>query len=145
MEKYLQQCSRRSGRMDVLKKNRILLILAITLSTQIKANDTMFSLKIVPDRCIGLHQGQVCYQLTTLSWQMPITSDYCLFQEKIASPLKCWNATDSGVLKIDFQSAEPVHYHLYEIGKKNAVTSSTVSVSWVYKSLKRQRRSWRLF
>jgi hypothetical protein len=122
-----------------------LILFILILSGEIQAGDGDNSLKIVPDRCISLHQGQICYQLTTLSWQMPITSDYCLFQEGVEEPLECWDTADNGTFKIDFQSSTPVIYQLQEVGSNNVLASSTVTVSWVYKSKKRQRRSWRLF
>jgi hypothetical protein len=126
-------------------KKLSLILFILILPPQIQAGDGDNTLKIVPDRCISLHQGQVCYQFTTLSWQMPVISDYCLFQEGIEEPLKCWDTADNGTFKIDFQSSTPVSYQLQEVSSHSVVASSTVTVAWVYKSKKRQRRSWRLF
>lgn len=129
----------------MLNKNKWLLIFIISLSPQIQADGEQSALKITPNRCISLHQGQVCYQRATLSWQTLDIADYCLFQAREDKPLKCWTAASSGVFETDFQSTEPVRYYLFKVGEDTPLASSGISVSWVYKSSKRQRRSWRLF
>lgn len=124
------------------------LLLAITLSMapHIHANsETKTFFKGVPDRCISLHKGQTCYQKVILSWESPVTADFCLFRHRADQPLKCWTQVSSGVLELDFQSSTPLTYHLYQTGKKEPIASSTVSVAWVYKTPKRQRGGWRLF
>lgn len=134
-----------AGWIKTLQKNAALLILAIFLPCITAADDQISRLKILPDRCISLHQGQVCYQLATVSWQVPMVSNYCLFQDQDSVPLRCWQSANQGELKIDFQSAKPINYHLHEKGHKAAIASSTLDVSWVYQSPKRRTRSWRLF
>ena len=128
-----------------LKQNKILFIFILFLSTQIQAADETSLLKIVPDRCISLHKGQVCYQKITLIWESSVVANYCLFQEAMDELLQCWDNANHGTSEFDFQSHEPLSYRLHRINSNKVVATSIVSVSWVYKSPKRQRKNWRLF
>ncbi len=120
-------------------------ILICCVSIKTHATDIKPSLKITPDRCISLHKGQTCYQKITIHWQSAIQADYCLFQKGIVSPLQCWKASRNGELKIDIQSTKPIDYELRRQGEHSPFATSSLSIHWVYKSTKRQKRGWRLF
>ncbi len=123
----------------------LITILLCSVSMKIHATNIKPSLEITPDRCISLHKGQVCYQQITIHWQSSTKADYCLFQQEISTPLKCWKTSKSGKIKIDFQSTEPLDFDLRQQDNNTPVATSTVSIHWVYKSTKRQKRGWRLF
>ncbi len=97
-----------------------------------------------PQRCIGLRQGQVCYQKVLLNWQTNKVANYCLHKQKDKKPLQCWKNSDKGSYKFVFESPENIKVKLYDDNNR-ALAETTISVSWVYKTRKPQQRSWRLF
>lgn len=132
--------------MLIIKRSLFLIaILICSVSMKTHAAAIKPSLKITPDRCISLHKDQVCYQEITIRWQSPTKADYCLFQREVDSPLQCWKATSTGELKMDFQSNHSVDFDLRHQGDHSPIATSSVSIHWVYKSSKRQKRGWRLF
>ncbi len=130
---------------EIIRSLFLITILVCSTSMKVHATDIKPSLKIIPDRCISLHRGQTCYQKITIHWQSAIKTDYCLFQKGVDSPLKCWKASSYGELKIDFQSDKSIDFELRQKGEHSPVATSSLSIHWVYKSTKKQKRGWRLF
>ena len=128
----------------VAKSHLLPAIIVLGISTA-QASEDITTFTAVPDRCISLHKGQVCYQHTTLRWTSATAANYCLFQQGADQPLQCWENATHGESTLDFQSSIPLTYHLFREGEKAPVASSTVSVAWVYKTPKRPRGGWRLF
>ncbi len=116
--------------------------LLVYSATILAENNTV--LTSTPDRCISLHKGQTCYQKVSLKWQSLIATDYCLFQEGLNTPLKCWSDSTTGELSMDFQSENKLSFILSKMGSQSIEASTSVTVFWVYKS-KRKSRGWRLF
>jgi hypothetical protein len=98
-----------------------------------------------PDKCVSLRQGQVCFQRVRLSWQTATAGDYCLYVTSDKLPLKCWSNASSGNTLYSFASPTDRQFHLTGNDSTSPLAQVRVTVSWVYKSKSRRRRSWRLF
>lgn len=98
-----------------------------------------------PNRCVALHQGQVCYQDVVLSWHVDQASEYCLYQQHAEQPLHCWQAVSSGQYRYAFASDSSVKLQLVNTQTKTLVAETLVEVAWVYKANTRRKTHWRLF
>ena len=98
-----------------------------------------------PNRCVALHQGQVCYQEIILSWQVDQVSEYCLYQENAEHPLHCWEGVSAGQYHYAFASDTSIKLQLVKMPSKTLVTETLVEVAWVYKANTRRKTHWRLF
>lgn len=98
-----------------------------------------------PNRCVALHQGQVCYQNIVLSWHADHASEYCLYQQQAEQPLHCWQAVSSGQYLYAFASDSSVQLTLMDTQTKAVVAETVVDVAWVYKANTRRQTHWRLF
>ena len=98
-----------------------------------------------PNRCVALHQGQVCYQDVVLFWQVVQVSEYCLYQEHAEHPLHCWEGVGAGQYKYAFASDTSIKLQLVKMPSKTLVTETLVEVAWVYKANTRRKTHWRLF
>lgn len=98
-----------------------------------------------PDRCIALHQGQVCYQQVTFNWNTPSSGEYCLFQLELPEALTCWNGNQQTSQRIDFASSSSLVYQIRGRGQNEVVSQVTVEVAWVYRSSRKSFSRWRLF
>lgn len=98
-----------------------------------------------PNRCVALHQGQVCYQDIVLFWQADHASEYCLYQQQAEQPLHCWRAVTSGQYSYAFASDSSVKLQLVNTQTKTVVAETLVEVAWVYKANTRRKTHWRLF
>ena len=121
------------------------LFLSSCLFGAVNADEVGSSLSLVPDRCVSLHKGQVCYQNVTLEWRSPLATDVCVYEGSVAEPLRCWKSTEEGVLRFDFQSSSPINYVLREEGGAVPLAITTMNIAWVYKAPKSSHRTWRLF
>ncbi|HSC69238.1 MAG TPA: DUF3019 domain-containing protein, partial [Cellvibrio sp.] len=98
-----------------------------------------------PNRCVALHQGQVCYQDVMLSWSAVQPGEFCLYQKQADQPLHCWQAAASGQYRYSFASDGPVQLQLVNSETKTVVAETQVDVAWVYKTNTRRKTHWRLF
>jgi len=102
-------------------------------------------LQLKPNRCVALHQGQVCYQTVQLFWSAPQAGVYCLYQQHSEQPLHCWQDVNAGEYRYEFASDASVQLHLVNEQTKNIVAQAGLQVAWVYKSNTRRETHWRLF
>lgn len=98
-----------------------------------------------PNRCVALHQGQVCYQNVQLLWRAAQASDYCIYQQQAEAPLHCWKSAIEGEYFYAFASETPVQLQLVNVRTKASVAETTIEVAWVYKSSSRRKTHWRIF
>jgi hypothetical protein len=122
----------------------VFVVLCITGISDVFA-ENLTNVKANPERCVALNEGQVCFQNVTLSWQTDQIADYCLFEEGSDDAIHCWQNTNQGQIKIDFESSTTKQYNLTlkKLGK--SLASTFVEVTWVYSKKKKRRTSWRLF
>ena len=102
-------------------------------------------LKVTPERCVALKQGQICYQYVIFDWQAKERSEYCLFLEGKVTPVNCWSSANVGQYKLDFQSSETKRFILRLKNSQVDLASTQVVVAWVYGNKKQRRAKWRLF
>ena len=103
------------------------------------------NLVVSPKRCVALRQGQVCYQDVRFQWQQPLAGNYCLFELPTNEILKCWKQTRTGVFDFDFQYDQSTGFALRKEGQEQNLAETSITVSWVFKSSKRPKSSWKLF
>lgn len=102
-------------------------------------------LQAKPNRCVALHQGQVCYQNVQLIWHAGQTGHYCIYQQLAEAPLHCWQDAAAGEYFYAFASEVPVQLQLVNTRTKTPVAEITIEVAWVYKSSSRRKTHWRIF
>ncbi|WP_340676706.1 DUF3019 domain-containing protein [Paraglaciecola sp.] len=114
-------------------------------ATSLVPSDQTNELHIKPNTCVSLHQGQTCFVNLTISWNMANSNDYCLYSSAQPTPIKCWIASNQGVITQDFSAEQTLHFYL-KLDKSNTVVAeSELSISWVYKKQQKSRLTWRLF
>lgn len=118
--------------------------LILLLSAGASAADEA-QLEVRPGNCVSLRQGLVCYQRIRLSWRAPSAGDYCLLADDNGAPIKCWSNARSGDALYSLEAKTDQQFHLALRDNATPLASASVTVSWVYKSKSRRRRSWRLF
>lgn len=102
-------------------------------------------LQLKPNRCVALHQGQVCYQDIQLLWSAPQAGHYCLHQQNVAQPLHCWQNVNAGEFRYEFASDASVQLQLVNVQTKTVIAQAGLEVAWVYKTNTRRQTHWRLF
>ncbi len=102
-------------------------------------------LHLKPNRCVALHQGQVCYQKIQLSWNAPQAGNYCLYQQYTETPVFCWQGVIAGQYQYEFSSDTSVQLQLVNVQTKTPVATAALEVAWVYKANTRRKTHWRLF
>ena len=102
-------------------------------------------LVVTPIRCVALRQGQICYQEVTFRWHQAEVADYCLVELSTLDNIKCWSQVKAGEISFDFQSDRSLTYGIRKIDEQNNLSSVNITVSWVFKSSKRPKSSWKLF
>lgn len=112
---------------------------------QASAGVPIAQLQAKPNRCVALHQGQVCYQDIVLYWHADRTGEYCLYQKLAQEPLHCWQAQTSGEYRYAFASDAPVQLQLVSMNNKTQVAETQIDIAWVYKANTRRKTHWRLF
>lgn len=100
---------------------------------------------VKPERCVALRQGQTCYQEVTFKWLMPHEGNYCLFNLSTKQTLKCWKNSNQGMFYLDFQSTQSTDFVLRAEDQDTELAKTRITVSWVFKSSKRPKSSWKLF
>lgn len=131
-----------------------IIILSLAQSVQVNAQSDQQEnapaaeavlLQLKPNRCVALHQGQVCYQDVQLHWSTPQAGHYCLYQQNIAQPLHCWQSVNAGEYRYEFASNASVQLQLVDAQTKMVIAQAGVEVAWVYKANTRRQTHWRLF
>jgi hypothetical protein len=118
---------------------------SLCLTSLVNANESQYGLTVSPKRCVALRQGQICYQEVTFEWQQTLTRNYCLVELPTQEVLKCWQQVQKGSFDFDFQYNQSTNFALREQGKDQNLSIVPITVSWVFKSSKRPKSSWKLF
>jgi hypothetical protein len=126
----------------------ILILLALTWANYSRAeqtNQSSIGLFVSPQRCVALRQGQTCYQEVTFSWRLAQKENVCLINLLNKQVLKCWQNTAQGKFDLDFQSTQSTDFVLRAEKQDIDLSKTHITVSWVFKSSKRPKSSWKLF
>lgn len=102
-------------------------------------------LNIKPNRCIALHQGQMCYQKLDIHWRTPALGEFCLYATNTQTPLICWEGNSLQNTSQTFKSDASVIYQIRPIDSKEVLSEQKVKVAWVYKTSRKSASGWRLF
>ncbi len=105
------------------------------------AKDSILS--VVPNKCVALRKGQVCYQTVKFQFQGVSPADYCLVSNRQSEPLRCWTTASSGEYIHKLASDAEVQFQLLK-SDLTVVAETKVTIAWVYKQ-SRSRSRWRLF
>lgn len=114
-----------------------------TQSAQLEQKST--GLFVTPERCVALRQGQTCYQEITFRWRQPKKGNYCLINLSTKQVLTCWENTNHGEFHLDFQATRSTDFAVRTQDQEIDLSTTQVTVAWVFKSSKRPKSSWRLF
>jgi hypothetical protein len=102
-------------------------------------------LKLSPDQCVALTQGQKCYVDVTLSWTLPTAGDYCLYSSQQDGALYCWRKKHRGELSKEFVSDKTIKFRLINERNKQLMLSQELKVTWVHQKKGQPRMWWRIF
>jgi hypothetical protein len=100
---------------------------------------------VQPDKCIALHQGQVCYQDLEFNWQTPAGAEYCLYEVSQPQAVVCWTGEQLRSHNFEFASAASTLYQIRMMGSDVVLSEVTVEVAWVYRANRKSFTRWRLF
>jgi hypothetical protein len=102
-------------------------------------------LMIKPNRCIALHEGQVCYQTLKFEWKTQVADTYCLYQQDNKAPLLCWDMHQQARGTLEFESAKTQVFSLQRKRDAKVMAEFTVEVAWVYDASSHRESHWRIF
>ena len=97
-----------------------------------------------PMNCVTLRQGRNCFAKISLTWQVEIAGDFCIYQKQNGEQIQCWNNSRGNQTFLEFESNDRLDYQLIASKEKKVVTETVINVSWVHKATPRKRR-WRIF
>lgn len=107
--------------------------------------DNKAKLTVKPNRCISLHQGQVCYQQVKLSWRTPVDGQYCLYVEQNEAALTCWQGAAQTEYHYTFEGSESTYFEIRPYGETRVLGRVKLQLASVYKTSTRSHSKWRLF
>lgn len=96
----------------------------------------------------------LCEMKAALIWEAGSQGTYCLFEQEVSVPVKCWESAWQGSYVLDFKSDKSVQYHLKRLERLvpvadgPIVTQATISVIGTLEQrirAKRRRRLFRIF
>ncbi len=126
-------------------KTSCLLMLLLTINSVANATDIQASMRVNPEQCVAMRQGQACYVSVELSWQVDTPGNYCLYTSGDNKALNCWLNTTTGELKKSFDSKVNLEFSLRRQNESLSVATAVVKMAWVHKKKGQPRKSWRIF
>jgi len=97
---------------------------------------------ISPKRCVTLRQGQPCFVRIRIEWQSSKIIEACVYGVE-GKEVICWQPANQGKSVIAQTLPGTTEFVLVD-DEGIELSRTEVSVSWVYKK-KRSNRRWRLF
>jgi hypothetical protein len=122
-----------------------LLLLLLAINSVANATEINASMKVSPQQCVAMRQGQACYVTVELSWQVDTPGNYCLYTTGDVKALNCWLNTTTGELKKSFDSKVNIEFSLRRQNESLPVATAVVKMAWVHKKKGQPRKSWRIF
>lgn len=126
-------------------KNISLLTLLFLFSFISHATDIEAKMKVNPDQCVAMLQGQPCYVSVELQWEIQKAGNYCLYVSGKNKALTCWQNSNTGEFKKAFTSKVNLIFSLRRQDEVQPVAQARVKMAWVHKKKGQPRKSWRLF
>lgn len=121
----------------------VLSVFLYSLCTVTQADDGFLQIK--PNRCIALHEGQVCYQTLKINWKADVEDVYCLYQQDNKAPLICWENQSAGKGVYEFEGSATSKFFLLRKRDAKPVAEFTLEVAWVYDAKSHRESHWRIF
>lgn len=137
--------NRAKGKTSTISAGLLWLQILPLLCGRAIAEPAHMQLQVKPQRCISLHQGQVCYQKLMFSWQTPATGEFCLVDTQSRVTLTCWRGEEKTQHEYEFAARESIEFAISYEGQRDALVKVKVQVASVYKSPERSSSRWRLF
>lgn len=119
-------------------------LIFLTLSSKAASAENVI-LKLSPEQCVALTQGQKCYVDATLNWQLPKEGNYCLYSSQHTKAISCWRQKKSGQHNQEFASDKNIKFTLRVEGSEKAIASKQLKVTWVHQKKGQPRMWWRIF
>jgi hypothetical protein len=123
----------------------VITLLLVPLAPAVRAATAETGFTVQPDKCIALHQGQVCYQDLEFNWQTPASGEYCLYEVPQREAVVCWSGAQQRSHNLEFASATSTLYQIRTMGSEDVLSQVTVEVAWVYRANRKSFSRWRLF
>ncbi|QTH72267.1 DUF3019 domain-containing protein [Pseudoalteromonas xiamenensis] len=122
----------------------LLLTYAAILTNPSLAETTEHTVNLVvsPKQCTALKQGDTCYLDLDVVWNMPSTSDYCLYADQ--QKLKCWHNVDQGTWQQALTITDNMEIRLTSLHQQTLHTH-TIRYAWVHKKNNSKAMRWRMF
>jgi hypothetical protein len=143
--KKLTKIKKRLQRLLLQIKTSCLLMLLLVISSVANATDIQASMKVSPEQCVAMRQGQACYVSVELSWQVDTPGNYCLYTSGESKALNCWINSSVGEMKKSFDSKVNLEFSLRRQNESLSVATAVVKMAWVHKKKGQPRKSWRIF
>jgi hypothetical protein len=120
-----------------------LVMLLMMLSVQDAAYADSFALK--PERCVALHEGQLCYAKIKFQWKFIRPASVCIYRKDPEELLQCWEGTREGEWQMEFESQKSTGFVLIDSSTGAELGSAQVKVVWVYNANSHRQSHWRVF
>lgn len=143
--KKLNKINKQIQRMFLQIKTSCLLLLLLAINSVANATDIQASMKVSPEQCVAMRQGQTCYVSVELSWQVDTPGNYCLYTTGEPKALSCWINSSVGEMKKSFDSKVNLEFSLRRQNESLSVATAVVKMAWVHKKKGQPRKSWRIF
>jgi hypothetical protein len=115
------------------------------LAPEARAANADIGFTVQPDKCIALHQGQVCYQDLEFNWQTAAGAEYCLYEIPRPEAVICWTGDQLQSHNLEFASAVSTLYQIRTMSGDALISEVIVEVAWVYRANRKSFSRWRLF
>ena len=143
--KKLNKINKQIKRLLLQIKTSCLLMLLLMINSVANATDIQASMKVSPEQCVAMRQGQACYVSVELSWQVDTPGNYCLYTTGEPKALNCWINSSVGEMKKSFDSKVNLEFSLRRQNETVSVATAVVKMAWVHKKKGQPRKSWRIF
>lgn len=143
--KKLNKINKQIQRLLLQIKTSCLLLLLLVINSVANATDIQASMKVSPEQCVAMRQGQACYVSVELSWQVDTPGNYCLYTAGESKALNCWINSSVGEMKKSFDSKVNLEFSLRRQNESLSVATAVVKMAWVHKKKGQPRKSWRIF
>lgn len=133
--------------MTVYHKALILLELSLLMlcNSEKVAAEPIDVLRVTPEQCVALTQGQQCYVDATLIWRVPTIDNYCLFSSQQQKPLACWQQQNTGQFRQEFNATKNIVFTLKLESTLEVIARQQLKVTWVHQKRGQPRTWWRVF
>lgn len=92
------------------------------------AADDGVALSVKPVLCITDSREDACALSISVSWQSDAAGAYCLHNDLVEEPIRCWRGTESGTVEEERVIRETFNYWLTDGDSDTRIAEATVEV-----------------